>query len=86
MRKMVTILLAFGMLFSNSVFAGNVTIAIGDIEYRAKDSSENKRYGAYGKGSREDIRAFVDMLTTALVKTRKFDVIERDRMAEILKE
>ena len=26
------------------------------------------------------------MLTTALVKTRKFKVIERDRMAEILKE
>lgn len=26
------------------------------------------------------------MLTTALVKTRKFDVVERDRMAEILKE
>jgi len=86
MRKIVAVLLAFGMLFSNSVFAGKVTIAIGDIEYRAKDSSENKRYTAYGKGSREDTRAFVDMLTTALVKTRKFDVIERDRMAEILKE
>jgi curli biogenesis system outer membrane secretion channel CsgG len=86
MKRMVAILLAFGMLFSNSVFAGKVTIAIGDIEYRAKDSSENKRYSAYGNGSREDTRAFVDMLTTALVKTRKFDVIERDRMGEILKE
>lgn len=86
MKKMVTILLAFGVLFSNLVFAEKITIAIGDIEYRAKDSSENKSYRAYGKGSREDTRAFVDMITTALVKTRKFDVIERNRMAEILKE
>ena len=61
-------------------------IAVGDIEYRAKDSSENKRYRAYGKGVREDTRAFVDMLTTALVKTRKFKVIERDRLDEIFKE
>jgi curli biogenesis system outer membrane secretion channel CsgG len=89
MKKIVVVLLAFGILCSHSVFAeegGKQTIAIGEIEYRAKDSSENKRYGAYGKGSREDTRAFVDMLTTALVKTRKFEVIERDRMAEILKE
>lgn len=89
MRKIIVVLFAFGILCSHSVFAeegGKQTIAIGEIEYRAKDSSENKRYGAYGKGSREDTRAFVDMLTTALVKTRKFNVIERDRMAEILKE
>lgn len=26
------------------------------------------------------------MLTTALVKTKKFDVIERERMSEVLKE
>merc|ERR1712137_440026 len=43
-------------------------------------------YSAYGRGVREDTRAFVDMLTTALVKSRKFDVIERDKMSEILKE
>ncbi|MEW5250246.1 CsgG/HfaB family protein [Microbulbifer discodermiae] len=86
MKNVVIILLTFMGLFSNPSFAEKVTIAIGDIEYRAKDSSENKMYRAYGKGSREDTRAFVDMLTTALVKTRKFDVIERDRMAEILKE
>lgn len=83
---MKTIILILGMCLSSIAVADKVTIAIGDIEYRAKDSSENKRYSAYGRGSREDTRAFVDMLTTALVKTRKFDVIERDRMAEILKE
>jgi curli biogenesis system outer membrane secretion channel CsgG len=89
MNKLMAVILAFGILCSHSVSAEaneKITIAIGEIEYRAKDSSENKRYGAYGKGSREDTRAFVDMLTTALVKTRKFKVIERDRMAEILKE
>lgn len=67
-------------------FADKAKIGIGEIVYRAKDSSENKQYAAYGSGFREDTRAFVDMLTTALVKTRKFDVVERDRMTEILKE
>lgn len=78
--------LAVLTIFNAPAFADKVKISIGNIEYRAKDSSENKRYSAYGKGTREDTRAFVDMLTTALVKTRKFEVIERDRMAEILKE
>ena len=51
------------------------------------DTSENKQYRAYGiDEQREDTRAFGDMLTTALVKTNKFNVIERDRMAEILQE
>ena len=86
MKNIIIITLSLGMLVCNPVFANKPTIAIGDIEYRAQDSSENKRYSAYGKGTREDTRAFVDMLTTALVKTRKFNVIERDRMAVILKE
>ena len=64
-----------------------VTIGIGEIEYRAQDSSANKRLSAYSRTqTREDTRAFVDMLTTAFVKTRKFNIIERDRMGEILKE
>ena len=74
---------------NSSIAAKKITksvIAVGNIEYRAKDSSENKRYRAYGKGVREDTRAFADMLTTALVKTRKFKVIERDRLDEIFKE
>ena len=61
-------------------------MAVGSIEYRAMDSSENKQYRAYAGDTREDTRAFGDMLTTALVKTNKFNVIERDRMAEILQE
>lgn len=87
MKNIISIfILTASMILSGSVCAAKLTVAIGSIEYRAKDTTENKRYRAYGKGSREDTRAFVDMLTTALVKTRKFNVIERDRMAEILKE
>ena len=61
-------------------------MAVGSIEYRAMDSSENKEYRAYTGDTHEDTRAFGDMLTTALVKTNKFNVIEQDRMAEILQE
>lgn len=87
MKNIISIfILTASMILSGSVCAAKLTVAIGSIEYRAKDTTENKQYRAYGKGSREDTRAFVDMLTTALVKTRKFNVIERDRMAEILKE
>lgn len=77
------------ILLSNPAFAAadKVTIGIGDIEYRAQDSTTNKRIAAHtGNQAREDTRAFVDMLTTAFVKTRKFNIIERDRMGEILKE
>ncbi len=75
------------LIFSGPVFPQQkATIAVGGIEYRAKDSAENKHYRAYGQDPREDTRAFVDMLTTALVKTKKFDVIERERMSEVLKE
>jgi curli biogenesis system outer membrane secretion channel CsgG len=63
-----------------------IRIGVGNIEYRAPDSDRDKRYSAYGRGAREDTRAFIDMLTTALVKTQKFDVIERDRMEAILQE
>lgn len=63
-----------------------IRIGVGNIEYRAPDSDQNKAYSAFGRGVREDTRAFIDMLTTALVKTQKFDVIERDRMEAILAE
>ena len=71
-----------GMAFGQ----GKATIGVGEIEFRAMDSAENKRYRAYGENPREDTRAFVDMLTTAIVQTGKFNVVERDRMEEILKE
>lgn len=85
MLKIVTVFMVV-ILFSPFASAERIKIAIGSIEYRAKESTENKRLNSYGKGVESDTRAFVDMLTTALVKTNKFDVIERDRMDEILAE
>lgn len=91
MKKIINILsimifLLITIISMPSFADDKTTIAIGEIKFRAQDSSENKRYRAYGNAPREDTRAFADMLTTALVKTRKFNVIERNRMAEILKE
>ena len=76
--------------FAESAAYKKVTIGVGNIEYRAKDSDSTNRFRAISRSGpgaiREDSRAFVSMITTALVKTRKFTVIERDRMGEILQE
>ena len=65
------------------------------VEYNSPDRprglasrglESNKRLCAYGREPRKDTRAFVDMITTALVKTNKFNVMERDRLGEIAKE
>jgi len=62
-------------------------MGIGDIQYKAARSERDKDRQAYGNRTPdEDTRAFIDMLTTSIAKTRKFEVIERDRMADILKE
>ena len=79
-------LAALAILCASALAQGKATIAVGEIEYKAMDSSEDKQYRAYGQDPRENTRAFVDMLTTALVKTNKFDVMERDRMNAILEE
>lgn len=83
--KATAILLA-ALLAVASSGQGKATMAVGGIEYRAMDSESNKRLRAYGREPREDTRAFIDMITTALVKTNKFDVIERDRLGEIAQE
>ena len=77
---------ASAILCTTALAQGRATIAVGEIEYKAMDSGEDKRYRAYGQDPRENTRAFVDMVTTALVKTNKFDVMERDRMNAILEE
>ena len=85
-RKAAIAAIAAMAMFGATAFGQKATIAVGQIEFRAMDSAENKQIRAFGGEMREDTRAFGDMLTTALVKTNKLDVIERDRMAEILKE
>ena len=66
---------------------GRASIGIGSIEFRAMDSAGNKNRRAYGRNEvQEDTAAFVDMITTALVKTNKFEVVERDRVDAIMAE
>ena len=66
---------------------GKFKIGIGQIEFRAEMNESDKNRHAYGlRTPADNTKAFVDMLTTAIAKTRKFDLIERDRMADILKE
>ena len=49
-----------------------MVVGIGDIEYKAGGYSQSQAFG--------------DMLVTALVRTRKFKIIERARMDQILRE
>lgn len=49
-----------------------MVVGIGDIEYKAGGYSQSEAFG--------------DMLVTALVRTRKFKIIERARMDQILQE
>lgn len=64
---------------SSSIFAQEdqdqqrkMVMGIGDIQYKAAGRSQSDAFG--------------DMLLTALVRTRKFKIIERARMDEIMKE
>jgi len=76
------------MLLSQAALAQRATVGIYAIEYRAKESSETRRLKAeYGQGSvKENTRAFIDMLNTALIKTNKVHVIERDRLDDLWNE
>ncbi len=81
-----TLVLVPGLALAQDAAPERIRIGVGDIEYLAPDSDRDKAFSAFGRGLREDTRAFIDMLTTALVKTQKFRVIERDRMEAILGE
>ena len=74
------------LLLSQAVWAERATVGIYAIEYKAKESSETRQLKAYGKGAEEETRAFIDMLNTALVKTNKVHVIERDRLDDLWEE
>ena len=98
MKSSIFISLVFVLFFAGLVFAeestsdkepvkGKFRIGIGEIEYRAELSEADKNRHSYGlRTPEENTKAFVDMLTTAIAKTRKFDIVERDRMADIIKE
>ena len=81
---MVTVLAVFSL---EALAQGRASIGIGDIEFRAMDSAGNKNRRAYGGNKvQDDTAAFVDMISTALVKTQKFHVVERDRIAALMAE
>ena len=72
---------------SQLALAEKASIAIGEIEYRAQESSETRKLKAYGaRQVQEETRAFIDMVSTALVKTNKLRVIERDRLDVLMQE
>ena len=75
MNKLMAVILAFGILCSHSVFAEvneKITIAIGEIEYRAKDSSENKKDTVLMASVHGRILELLStLLTTALVQNQK---------------
>ena len=81
---MATVLAVFSL---DALAQGRASIGIGDIEFRAMDSAGNKNRSAYGGNQvQDDTAAFVDMVSTALVKTQKFKVVERDRVDAIMAE
>ncbi|MDP8212786.1 MAG: CsgG/HfaB family protein [Candidatus Zapsychrus exili] len=90
--KRLVVVLVFSALFCMrivSVQAGSkVTVGVGKIEYRATLSEADKNRHAYGRGSvaAENTKAFVDMLSTALIKAKKFRVIERERLGDLIQE
>ncbi len=62
-----------GMVPFTPAFGAKVKVAVG--------SFENKSRVAH-----REVQAFTDMITTALVKTRKFEVLERERVDDLLRE
>ena len=83
MNRLVLLLTALSLLGASfaSWAQGRATIGIDRIEFRGMDSTENKVLGIQG-----DTAAFIDMVATALVKTGKFDVVERDRVETVVAE
>ena len=83
MNRLVLLLTALSLLGASfaSWSQGRATIGIDRIEFRGMDSTENKVLGIQG-----DTAAFIDMVATALVKTGKFDVVERDRVETVVAE
>ncbi len=80
----VAVLMMAGLFLPDAALAkGRVTIGIGEI--KLSSSGNNRRAGA-GRRITNDTTAFGDMLSTALIKTRKFDVIERVQLGQLLKE
>ncbi|MCK5565375.1 MAG: hypothetical protein KAJ07_09030 [Planctomycetes bacterium] len=87
MKRVTVLCLLLVVVFSGNVNAAKFKIGISDIEFKAEMNESDKDRHSYGRRKpAESTQAFIDMLTTAIAKTSKFDLVERKRMAEILKE
>ena len=87
MKLLITILATLSVvtLPIASLAQGRATIGIDQIQFRALDSDYNSFVGE-GGGTTAAASSFIDMVATALVKTGKFDVVERDRVDTIVAE
>ncbi len=65
---------------------GTGRIRIGFAEFRNKASAVQSKSGNGYDSFKFDLEAFTEMLQTALVKTRRFEVVERTALDEILTE
>lgn len=83
MKHFISLLII--VVFSSPALAGKGKIAIGHIKYCASEASQTPSYAAYTRAAKEGTAAFTNMLTTALSKTNKFDVIEYDDVANTLR-
>lgn len=81
MKNLLT-LIALALFVVPVAMAERESIGIGEIEYVGAEQSSSR----HSRSTSGDMRAFADMMTTALVKTKKLDVMERGRMDEVLKE
>ena len=90
-RKKILFPLLIGILFSIVPFGaaaqntGTGRIKIGFTEFTNKAKAVKKTYYGY-RELQFDLEAFATMVETALVKTRRFEVIERKDLDKILAE
>lgn len=94
MKKNLVVLLSFFVLNSFSLFAQEDKdkglyedrIKIGFAKFDNKSQAVSKsNFGGY-RAVQFDVEAFTTMITTALVKTRRFEVIERQDLDKLLAE
>jgi len=84
-RSWVPFVVSFLMLFSSSVFAARPTIAV--LDFTADKNTITIGHGFIVQEILESTTTLLSSdLVTFLVKTNKFDVVERSRMKDILSE
>ena len=74
--SLISVCLCASFVFAEDSEKSKFRIGIGEIEFRAEKSESDKDRHAYGlRTPEENTEAFVDMLTTAIAMTRKFEIV-----------